>query len=224
GMRTGQYRVWASILIAAACVSHGIVLIFTVGALIVFALVWIDRTRLVYTVTVGLTSLLLIMWWTGPFLLGHEFMTDMKYGARTDWWAMFFPLTPPLDFIITGLAVFGFVMAIVRRHLNGAALGVVGLVFAAGVYLAKDSLPFIGLLWNPRLLPFLYLVRYLMMMVGAVELFTLVWNAVRDRRALSTGSAWEGTSFAVVSAFAVLVVVGFMYQKLPFDDEAAVQD
>ena len=224
GMRTGQYRVWASILIAAACVSHGIVLIFTVGALIVFALVWIDRTRLVYTVTVGLTSLLLIMWWTGPFLLGHEFMTDMKYGARTDWWAMFFPLTPPLDFIITGLAVFGFVMAIVRRHLNGAALGVVGLVFAAGVYLAKDSLPFIGLLWNPRLLPFLYLVRYLMMMVGAVELFTLVWNAVRDRRALSTGSVWEGTSFATVSALAVLVVVGFMYQKLPFDDEAAVQD
>jgi hypothetical protein len=24
----------------------------------------------------------------------------------------------------------------------------------------------IGLLWNPRLLPFLYLVRYLLMMVG----------------------------------------------------------
>ena len=224
GLRTGQYRVWASVLIAAACVSHGIVLIFTVGALIVFALVWIDRTRLVYTVTVGVTSLLLIMWWAGPFLLGHEFMTDMKYGARTDWWAMFFPLTPALDFIITGLAVFGFVMAIVRRHLNGAALGVIGLLFAAGVYLAKDSLPFIGLLWNPRLLPFLYLVRYLMMMVGAVELFTLVWNAVRDRRALSTGTPLERTTFAVVSALAVLIVVGFMYQKLPGDDEAAVQE
>ena len=223
GMRTGQYRVWASVLIAAACVSHGIVLIFTVGALIVFALVWIDRTRLVYTVTVGLTSLLLIMWWTGPFLLDHEFMTDMKYGARTDWWAMFFPLTPPLDFIITGLAIFGFVMAIVRRHLNGAALGVVGLVFAAGVYLAKDSLPFIGLLWNPRLLPFLYLVRYLMMMVGAVELLTLLWNAVRDRRALASAPVSEATTFAVVSALAVLVVTGFMYQKLPGDNQAAVQ-
>ena len=224
GLRTGQYRVWASVLIAAACVSHGIVLIFTVGALVVFSLVWIDRTRLVYTATVGVTSLLLIMWWAGPFLLGHEFMTDMKYGARTDWWAMFFPLTPPLDFIINGLAVFGFVMAIVRRHLNGAALGVVGLVFAAGVYLSKDSLPFIGLLWNPRLLPFLYLVRYLMMMVGAVELMTLVWNAARDRRAQSTATAWEGATFAVVSGLAVLVVVGFMYQKLPGDDDAAVQD
>ena len=223
GLRTGQYRVWASVLIAAACVSHGIVLIFTVVALIVFALIWIDRTRLVYTLTVGITSLLLIMWWTGPFLLGHEFMTDMKYGARTDWWAMFFPLTPPLDFVITGLAIFGFVMSIVRRHLNGAALGVIGLALAAGVYLAKDSLPFIGLLWNPRLLPFLYLVRYFMMMVGVVELLTLVANAVRDRRALSTASVREATAFAVVSGLAVLVVVGFMYQKLPWDDDAAVQ-
>ena len=41
----------------------------------------------------------------------------------------------------------------------------------------------IGLLWNPRLLPFLYLVRYLMMMVGAVELLGLAWNLIRDRPA-----------------------------------------
>jgi hypothetical protein len=224
GLRTGKYRVWASVLIAAACVSHGIVLIFTVGALIVFALVWLDRTRLLYTVTVGLTSLLLIMWWTGPFLLGHEFMTDMKYGARTDWWEMFFPLTPPLDFVITGLALFGFAMAVVRRHLDGAALGVIGLVLAAGVYLAKDSLPFIGLLWNPRLLPFLYLVRYLLMMVGLVEACSLVWNAVRDRRALAAPSVRAATAFASIGAVAVLVVVGFMYQKLPFDDPARAVD
>ena len=48
GLRTGKYRVWASVLIAAACVSHGIVLIFVVGAALIFSLVWIDRTRLIY--------------------------------------------------------------------------------------------------------------------------------------------------------------------------------
>ena len=48
GLRTGKYRVWASVLIAAACVSHGIVLLFVVGAAVVFCLVWIDRTRLIY--------------------------------------------------------------------------------------------------------------------------------------------------------------------------------
>ena len=63
----------------------------------------------------------------------------------------------------------------------------------------------IGLLWNPRLLPFVYLVRYLLMMVGAVELFGLFWNAVRDRRALAASNHWESTGFAAVSAFGVAV-------------------
>ncbi len=224
GLRTGKYRVWASVLIAAACVSHGIVLIFVAVAATVFCLVWMDRTRIVYALTVGLTSVLLIMWWAGPFLLNHEYMTDMKYGARTDWWDMFFPLTAPLDMIITTLAVFGFVMSIVRRHLNGAALGVTGLIFVAGVYLARDSLPVIGLLWNPRLLPFLYLIRYLLMMVGAVEIASLLWNAVRDRRALSRLSVWESTAIAGVSAASVLIVLGFVFQALPFDGYEQTSD
>ena len=223
GLRTGKYRVWASVLIAAACVSHGIVLIFVAAAALVFCLVWIDRTRIIYAVTVGITSVLLIMWWAGPFLLDHDYMTDMKYGPRDDWWAMFFPLTAPLDMLITTLAVFGFVMSIVRRHLNGAALGVIGLVFVAGVYLSRDSLPMIGLLWNPRLLPFVYLIRYLLMMVGAVELSSLVLNAIRDRRALATTSVWESTGIAGVSAVGVLIVLGFMFQALPFDGYEQVE-
>ena len=222
GLRTGKYRVWASVLIAAACVSHGIVLIFVVAAAVVFSLIWIDRTRLVYAVTVGITSLLLIMWWAGPFLLDHEYMTDMKYGPRPSgaddsFWDMFFPLTAPLDVIITTLAVIGFVMSIRRRHLNGAALGVTGLVFVAGVYLARDSLPMIGLLWNPRLLPFVYLVRYLLMMVGAVEVMGLLWNAFRDRRALEVPSVPITTGFAGVTALGVAVVLGFVFQVLPGD-------
>ncbi len=223
GLRTGKYRVWAAVLIAAACVSHGIVLIFVAAAALVFCLVWIDRTRIIYAVTVGITSVLLIMWWAGPFLLDHDYMTDMKYGPRNDWWAMFFPLTAPLDMLITALAVVGFVMSIIRRHLNGAALGVVGLVFVAGVYLAQDSLPVIGLLWNPRLLPFVYLIRYLLMMVGAVEILSLLVNAARDRKALATPSVSERTAIAGVSATGVLIVLGFMFQALPFDGYEQVE-
>jgi hypothetical protein len=215
GLRTGKYRVWASVLIAAACVSHGIVMLYVIGAAIVFSLVWLDRTRIKYALTVGVTAVLLIMWWVGPFLLGHEYMTDMKYGARTDWWEMYFPLTTPLDFIITTLAVIGFAMSVVRRHLNGAALGVTCILFAVGVYLAKDSLPVLGLLWNPRLLPFMYLLRYLLMMVGIVELTTLVFNAIRDRRALADNHDYESAGVLVVGALSVLVVIGFMFQVLP---------
>ena len=44
------------------------------------------------------------------------------------------------------------------------------MALTAFVFLAKNSLPVIGLLWNPRLLPFLYLLRLMLMMVGIVEL------------------------------------------------------
>ncbi|NNE12061.1 MAG: hypothetical protein HKN41_07415, partial [Ilumatobacter sp.] len=224
GLRTGKYRVWTSVLLAAAAVSHGIVLIFVAGAALVFWLVWIDRTRFRYGLTIGVTTALLMAWWVGPFLLGHEYMTDMKYGALTNWWEMYFPLTQPLDILISTLAVFGFVMSIVRRQLNGAALGAIGLALVAGVYLAQDSLPVIGLLWNPRLLPFLYLVRYLLMMIGIVELGTILVNVVRDRRAKALPTAGEGAAIATVGALGVLVVIGFMFQYLPGDGTSVAAD
>ena len=222
GLRTGKYRVWSAVLIAAACVSHGIVLIYVAGAALVFTLVWIDRQRLKYALTVGVTAVLLTMWWTGPFLLNHAFMTDMKYGPYPDpgteyktFWRLFFPHDTVLDFIIAGLAVFGFLMCIARRHLTGAALGVTCLVFVGGVYLARDSLPVIGLLWNPRLLPFVYLLRYLLMAIGAFELCALAWNAFTNRRAQAWPSVGPATGMFGVAALSILIVLGWMYQVLP---------
>jgi hypothetical protein len=224
GLRTGKYRVWAPVLIAAACVSHGIVLIYVAVSAVIFCVIWIDRQRVKYVLTTGLTSLLLLAWWVLPFLWDHDYQTDMKYGAETNWWQMYFPLTAPLDFIITTLAVIGFVFAVVKRQLNGAALGVIGLVFVAFVYLAKDSLPGLGLLWNPRVLPWLYLVRYLLMMIGAFELLTLFWNAIRDRRANETPSTIESTALAAIPALSVLLVLGFMFQELPGDGTKVLDD
>jgi hypothetical protein len=231
GLRTGKYRVWAAVLIAAASLSHGIVMIgFMIPAAVVFALVWIDRSRLVYTLTVGVTALLLTMWWVGPFVLNHAFMTDMKYTGEPanasfdSWWDMYFPLTAPLDVLITTLAVIGLIFCVVRRHLNGAALGVTGILLVVYVWRAKDSLPVLGLLWNPRLLPFLYLVRYLMMMIGAFELLALCWNLARDRRAREQPTVWPATLFAGVISLVVAIVLGWMYQVLPFDGTKVMKE
>ena len=114
-------------------------------------------------------------------------MTDMKYDGRPDgptdsYWDMFFPWTTFLDIVVTGLAIFGFGASVLRRHLAGAWLGICCLALTAFVFLANDSLPVIGLLWNPRLLPFLYLLRLMLMMVGIVELVEVVVRGFRTRR------------------------------------------
>ena len=220
GLRTGRFRVWTAVVLSLAAVSHGIVLIFVAVGAIILCLVWLDRFRLVFAVTTGVTTLLLSVWWVGPFLFGHEFMTDMKYGFRPEgandsFWDMFFPLAAPLDFIITGLAVVGFVAMVMRRHLTGTAIGLICLTFVALVYLTRDSLPGIGLLWNPRLLPFVYLTRYLLMVIGALELITWLVNAARDRRASAQLSAFEGAFAAGAITLSCLLVFGWMYETLP---------
>ncbi|MEO1056651.1 MAG: hypothetical protein AAFY28_07020 [Actinomycetota bacterium] len=222
GLRTGRFRVWTAIVLALAAVSHGIVLIFVAVAAIIFCLVWIDRWRLKYAITTGITTVLLAAWWVGPFLFGHEYMTDMKYGFRPEgasdsFWDMFFPLAAPLDFIITGLAIVGFVAMVMRRNLNGTAIGVITLVLVGLVYITRDSLPVIGLLWNPRLLPFLYLMRYLLMVIGALELITWIVNAARGRLASQRMNTYENAVAAGVITLSALVVFGWMYETLPFD-------
>jgi len=222
GLRTGRFRVWAAVVLSLAAVSHGIVLIFVAVSAIVLVLVWLDKKRFVYAVTTGVTTLLLSAWWVGPFLFGHEFMTDMKYGFRPEgaddsFYDMFFPLTAPLDFIVSGLAIIGFVAMVMRRNLNGTALGIITLVFVGLVYVTRDSLPGIGLLWNPRLLPFIYLTRYLLMVIGALELLAWIMNTFRGRLASAPTSAYEGAIAAGVITVSCLVVFGWMYESLPFD-------
>jgi len=220
GLRTGRFRVWTAVVLSLAAVSHGIVLIFVAVSAIILCLVWMDRRRLVYALTTGVTVLLLSAWWVGPFLFGHEFMTDMKYGFRPEgandsFWDMFFPLAAPLDFVITALAVIGLFAMVIRRNLTGTAIGLTGLTFVALVYLTRDSLPGIGLLWNPRLLPFVYLTRYLLMVIGALELITWLVNLARDRRASTQLSAIEGAFAAGAISLSCLLVFGWMYETLP---------
>jgi hypothetical protein len=229
GLRTGKYRVWTAVILSLAAVSHGIVLIFVAVAATIICLVWVDKTRLFYAVTAGITTVLLSAWWVGPFLFSHEFMTDMKYGFRpnssTDsFWDMYFPLTPALDILITALAIVGFAAFVLRRQLTGTALGLICIVFAVLVWNTRESLPVIGLLWNPRLLPFFYLARYLLMVVGALELLTWVVNAVRQRRADRTLDAYEGAGAFAVIGVSILLVFGWMYEVLPFDGRATAGD
>ena len=230
GMRTGKYRSWAAIILALAVVSHGIVAIYVALAAIVIVLVNLDSVkRLWYGLSVGLGVVLLSAFWIGPFVGNHEYMTDMKYGARPEgasdsFWDMFFPLTAPLDFLVTTLAVVGFAASIARRHANGTALGVIGLLTVALVYATQDSLPVIGLLWNPRLLPLLYFVRYLLMMVGIVEVVGFIVNAWNGRTVRESVGWLSGSVTVAGVGLVVLGVLGFMFEVLPRDGRRVFHD
>lgn len=221
GLETGKYRNWAALVLALSCLSHGIVLIFVaLGALLLW-LVWMDRTRFIYGLTTGLTTFLLAAFWVVPFLFNHAYMTDMKYGYRPSgaddsFWDMFFPLTTFFDIVITGFAIVGFIAAVARRHLNGAWMGILTLALVALVYLTRDSLPVIGLLWNPRLLPFIYLMRYMLMMYGIVELAMVVMRGVRAGRDVSPKLSFTVlTGTAAVVALSVLVIEMFFFRVVP---------
>src|SRR5690606_36548685 len=117
--------------------------------------------RFAFACVVGGLTVALSAFWVGPFLFNHQYMTDMKYApypedapaAWGSYWEMLFDQTAAIDIIVNVLAVFGSLAMVVRRPAHGVALGLTVIVSGAMVYLAHDGLPVIGLLWNPRVLP-----------------------------------------------------------------------
>lgn len=238
GLSDGTHRISAAVLIALAALCHGIVLMFVFGGVLVMGLVHLDRVRWRYTWTTIATAIALSSFWVIPFLAGHSFMTDMKYGGEpgggsfTSMWGMYFPLPTFFDILFTTLAVIGVVASVARRNLVGVWLGVMAIILAAAVHIAQDSLPVIGLLWNPRILPFLHLVRYLLAAIGLVEIV----RAVARLRQLERHATWPagaaasnevarpetrlswwvtGSVLTGVVALIIMGVLGFRYQQLP---------
>lgn len=220
GLETGKHRGKAAVLISLAMLSHGLVMLFVLLAAVLLWLVWMDRSRFVYGLTVLLTAGLLAAFWLLPFVLNKNYMTDMKYHGKPDgggesFWDMFFPWPTFWDLVVSGFALIGFISSVVKRNLNGAWLGIMTVALMAATYLGKDSLPLIGLLWNPRILPFLYLVRLLLMVVGIVDTVYFVGKGIKNRE-LRGREIWiAGLATAVVVSSTVLVVELFSFREVP---------
>ena len=220
GLETGKYRNWTAVVLALAMLSHGIVLIFVVVGALLMWLIWMDKTRFIYGLTMGITAVALSAFWVFPFLFNHAYMTDMKYGFRPDgggdsFWDMFFDLSPFWDIVVGALAMVGFVSSVAKRNLTGAWLGITCFALMALVFLTRESLPVIGLLWNPRLLPFLYLLRFMLMMVGIVDLAHLVFRGVKLRVPTSRETARVGAIVAVSVGAVVAVTQLFFFREMP---------
>ncbi|MFT3853036.1 MAG: 6-pyruvoyl-tetrahydropterin synthase-related protein [Ilumatobacteraceae bacterium] len=221
GLQSGRYRSWSAIVLALAILSHGVVAIYVVLGAVLLWLVYMDKTRFRYGLGVLGGTALLSAFWIVPFLFNHQYMTDMKYGFRPDgptdsFWKMFFQYPPFWDLLVNGLAIVGFAFAIARRQLVGVWLGLMCLALMALTYVTRDSLPVIGLLWNPRLLPFLYITRLLLAMVGVVELVRYVVRNAQGVRHLGAKASWiTGLATAATVGVTVLIVVLFIFREVP---------
>ena len=231
-------KMLTAVLLALSALSHGIVLLFVFGGVVLLAAVWANRRNAITAMTISLTAILLSSFWVLPFLTDHAYMSDMKYeprpsGASDSFWSMYFPLPTFWNLFITFFAIVGFAILLKRRNKPGMWMGAYCIVLVIGVYVGRESLPIIGLLWNPRILPFFYLLRYFLMVIGIYE--AAIWVASFyqlqrvGRQALKDTSAGElqpilnvGLSekfnLSWVTAMTVLVVsiIGFRFQEMPF--------
>jgi hypothetical protein len=244
GIETGRYRIASTVLLALAALCHGIVLLFVfLGYLLVVAM-HREPAKWRYGASVIGTAVLLSAFWVVPFVLNHAYMTDMKYEPQPTGYGetfvdMFFPLHTVFDVLVTGFAVIGFLSALWRRNTVGSWIGIYGVVLAIGVFVARESLPIIGLLWNPRILPFFYLLRYMLMMVGIYEVVVAVARFANlefaAARVARTGEEqflapsprgrlnFNMTTAAVVSLLCI-GIIGFRFQELPFGTTRTAQD
>jgi hypothetical protein len=224
GLDDGKYRGWAALFIALSALSHGIVLLFVFGGAVLMLLLRLDRQRLKYgLVTLG-CAVLLSAFWVVPFLGGHAFMTDMKYGAEpgggsfNNMWEMYFPLSTTWNVLLVLFSIAGFVGSVLRRRHLGIWMGVYIAILMVAVKVAQNGIPVIGLLWNPRVLPFMFLLRYMLAAIGVYEVFTYIMRVVASERGKS-GSQVNATTWGsvVLWIFAVfsLVVIGVRFQALP---------
>ena len=249
GLETGKYLAAGSIVVALSALSHGIVLLFVFGGVALMMLFWIqpkldgmrDNTSVVFGVKIIGLAILLSAFWVIPFVTSHAYMTDMKYeprpsGSSDSFWSMYFPLSTLWDAIIMSLALLGLASQVVRRHKIGMWMGAYGVLLAAGVYFARGGLPVIGLLWNPRILPFFYLLRYFLFAIGIYEAVAFAARVLSlervARQALSQHGSDDEVRFAQISSartkvsfnlgvlvafvVATFIVVGFRFQELPF--------
>ena len=225
-LEDGKHRGWAAVCIAMSALSHGIVLIFVFGGAVVMMALYRDRQRLRAGATTIGVAILLSAFWVVPFLGGHAFMTDMKYGSEpgggsfTSMWDMYFPLNPLWDVLLVVLALAGFAGSVARQRKLGIWMGIYILVLMVGVKVAQGGLPVIGLLWNPRILPFIYLLRYMLAAIGVYEVASYLIRVValerRNENVSSTPRTAVSTSILWVMTLFCLVVIGVRYQALPF--------
>jgi hypothetical protein len=154
---------------------------------------------------------LLSAFWVLPFVARRDYLNDMGWEKIEPWsdhsLLSFAWLARVGDSLwhedirwFVAFALIGAVVAVVERDRNGGFLAVMAVLFAVAFVVAPQ-----GRLWNARLLPFYYLMIYLLAGYAAAEICRAVARqfARRGERAIVPARALAGVGLGVALLVAV---------------------
>jgi len=240
GLRTGEHRALAAVLLALTGLCHLIPAFFAIAATAVIALMRRPAKRtLVWLACVFPVAGLLSAFWVLPFWWQRDYVNDMGWeklpyaNAENDfrslrgalftfdgetYWKYLIPRTVngmAFDMRwVLALACVGVVLSIAFRIRVGLYLtGCTVLMAVAFVCLGE------GRLWNARLLPFYYLGLYLLAAIGVAEVARTV--AVLVARDPDRPSIIGPAVAAGATTLAAFVLVALPLRSLPGGDERA---
>jgi hypothetical protein len=227
GMQDGRHRALAAVVLAVAGLSHILPTIFAIIGAIALLITHLDRwswrEKLRYAATSLPVAGLLALFWILPFQQRLPFTNDMGWERKTAFVKNLFPFMAQCQSdgqggcmgdtfarsqiahlpLVFGLALVGFVAAIMLRRRPAMAIAMTMVVFGLGFRFMPQYR-----LWNARLLPFWYLCAYLL---AAYALSEIVQWMLGVRRRLSP-SALHWPELATPLAIAVVVL---MWAALP---------
>jgi len=187
GMKTGQGRIPAILVLGACVLCHLVTTLFAlVGVVVIVLLFGPTRRRLWWALTVVVSGFLLVAWWAVPFLLQQAYSTTMGWQNVTTYVGL---LAPPADRWALVVGFLGLVIACLRVERTVLSLAVVGGIAALFVRYAPQSA-----LYNARVLPIWWIVVYLLAGYAVAEVCVL--GATRWRR-LRDALRWLPPEFAM---------------------------
>jgi hypothetical protein len=240
GLRTGQHRALAAVLLALTGLCHLIPAFFALGATVVIALARRPSIRTpIWLVGVLPVGGLISAFWVLPFWWQRDFVNDMgweklPYATEQNdfrslrgtlfsldgetYWKYLIPRSAedmPNDLRwVLALACVGVVLSIAFRVRLGLYLAGITVLLAVAFVVLPE-----GRLWNARLLPFYYLGLYLLAAIGVAEIGrTIAVLLARDPDRPSPVGPAVAAAGAAVLAF---VFVALPLRTLPGGDQRA---
>jgi hypothetical protein len=213
-LRTGKGAALTAVIGALAALSHGLIVFFVAIGGIAIMLCWASPARAWLSVKIAAAMLLLMSFWYIPFIARGRFLTDMFYERRPTGntpddkrkdsvWEMLFPQSRFWDRIVMVLAIIAVVQAVRHRRRPVIFIAIMAFIYGATAPVWPQLL-----LWNARLLPFMYLMRYMLVFLGLLEVIRFVHRGLMaERPTLHLQHSLRVTVLACVAALTVFTAV-----------------